>query len=378
MTTNPAGNIKSTHIYEIDLIRAITVFSVVAIHTLSYTNTLITDQAGFALANFIGHALHYNREMFMFVSGLVLTYVYFRKPLSKKSFWLKRFSVVLIPYILWTIIYVVINHPGISFLDYVKLSLWNTLTGDASFQLYYILLTLQFYAIFPWFLDFMKKVAKHPWKTLAISLVIQLVIIYIDFFYLQIGPFAKEKLVIAFVHFQDRIFLLYEFFFVLGAFGAIYLNQIQNFFAKFGKYFIIIFLLSLWAYAAYYYAQLYQWHFPIDAATSVLQPSVVLYSIVVIVFFSYLSYLWAKTKKGLSLVKIISDTSFGIYFVHVLAISLVVQFFLPLFTFMNIPLRILTVLLISFSASVIFSYMLLRIPFLSWTIGKFQQKKQSL
>jgi len=106
-------------------------------------------------------------------------------------------------------------------------------------------------------------------------------------------------------------------------------------------------------------------------ATSVLQPSVALYSTVVLIFFFYLAYLWAKRRKLYSLIKIISDTSFGIYFVHVLMLTYIAQYLLPLMSHsIPVPIKMITVLLIAFTLSVIFCFILLKIPFLSWTIGR--------
>lgn len=373
-TTN-GNNQKNSriHIYEIDLIRAITVFSVVAIHSLSYTSFLTTDKIGAQLVNLIIHALHYNREMFMFVTGLVLTFVYYNKPFSPKKFWLKRFSLVLIPYIVWSVIYVVINNSSLSFISYVKLSLWDIVTGDASFQLYYILLSLQFYAVFPLFLVFLKKVAHRPWITLAISFALQLFVIYIDFTYLQAGPLYRIKIVNMFVQYQDRIFLIYQFFFVLGSFAAMYMDATRRFLKKYGWYIPLGVIASLIGYTMYYYAQLNQFHLSMNLATSVLQPSVVLYSTVIIVFFAWVALHWEKRRKGYKLIKIISDTSFGIYFVHVLVLSLISQDLLPHVS-AAIPLVVKDsgVILLAFTVSVAFCYIILKIPLLSWTIGKAQ------
>lgn len=362
---------KPSHIYEIDLLRAIVVFSVVANHSLSYTNYQITSITGIQFVNFISHALHYNREAFMFITGLVLTYVYYHRKFSVKSFWIKRVSLVLIPYILWSVIYVVLNNPGISFVEYVKLSYWDILTGEASFQLYYILLSLQFYIIFPLFLLFIKKVAHRPWHILAVSFIIQFIILYFDFYFLQTGPYSQLPSVKTFVHYQDRIVFMYQFFFILGGFAAVYMDTLKSFFKKSGQYLFILFITSLSLYAVNYYIQLNVFHATLDQATSVLQPSVAIYSTVVIIFYCYLAYLWAERRKWYRLIKLVAVTSFGIYFVHVIMLGYVMQFLFPLLpSVLGTPLKMITVLITAFGLSVLFCYVLLKIPFLSWTIGR--------
>ena len=364
---------RKPHIFEIDLIRAITVFTVVAVHSLSYTTYLTTKTAALELLNLIGHSLHYNRETFMFVTGLVLTYVYYHREFSVKKFWMKRTLLVFIPYVLWTIIYTLINNASMTPLTYFVLILKNTITGGASFQLYYILLALQFYALFPYFLFLLKKVANHPWIVLSISLALQLIFLFFDYYFLQLGHISATPVVKLITDAQDKVIFTYQFYFVLGAFAAVYMEQATAFLKRFGRYLPVLFVAGLGLYGAYYYMQLHTFHETIGQATSVLQPSVALYSIVIIPFFSWIAMLWAKKRYAYKLVSIISDTSFGIYFVHVLVLSFIAAFILPIMSHMlPVPLTDITVLLMAFSVSVAFCYLLLKMPLLSWTIGRAQ------
>lgn len=365
------GSHTREYLHEIDLIRAITVFSVVSIHSLSYTSFLISKPQQVHFLNLVIHLLHFNREMFMFVTGLVLTYVYFSRPFSAKRFWFRRALFVLIPYLLWTLIYVILNNPGKTVLVYLHLFLSNSLTGDASFQLYYILLSLQFYVLFPLYLLFLKKVAHHPWTVLGVSLLLQLGFLYFDFHYLQTNKVHLAKGLQTLVRYQDRIVFVYQFFFILGSIAAIYMSTARAFLTRHGRLIGAAFLASIALYTLYYYAQLDLQHLSIQLATTVLQPSVVLYSTVVIAFFTLVATRWSEKVPWHRLVKAISDASFGIYFVHVLILSLTTQFLLPLVpSFAPVVGKIILVLLIAFSLSVIACLALLRTRYLSWTIGR--------
>ena len=236
-------------------------------------------------------------------------------------------------------------------------------------QLYYILLTLQFYAVFPLFLKYLRKVAHHPWITLTISLILQILIYYIDFYYLQSGPLSQLPSVQTFIHYQDRIFLIYQFFFVLGGFAAIYMNKLEAFFTKYGKYLYLIFIATLTLFALNYFVQLNQFKLSIGMATTVFQPSVAIYSLIAILFFSYLAINWAKKRKGFGFIKMISDISFGIYFVHVMILSYITQYLLPLLSTPT-PVKMISVFLLACATSVIFCLIIIKVPFLSWTIGR--------
>jgi peptidoglycan/LPS O-acetylase OafA/YrhL len=209
---------KKAHIFEIDFLRAITVFSVVTIHSFASMSYLYSKnpQATKMIALFI-HLLHYNREIFIFVTGLVLTYVYYHRPFSAVRFWSKRLLFIFVPYVLWTIIYILINNTKLPTDKYLSLFWTDLLTGNASYQLYYISLALQYYALFPFFLWFIKKVSKYPLTILIISFIIQISMIYFDFTFLQKGPLVQTSIVKNFLSpYQDRLFFSYQFFFIAG------------------------------------------------------------------------------------------------------------------------------------------------------------------
>lgn len=365
---------KRQHIYEIDLIRGITVLSVVILHSLATTQFLLTDLSQSYFINLLIHLLHYGREIFIFVTGLVLTYSYFGRPFSAKKFWLKRVLLIFIPYVFWSILYVKINNHTVGAGDYFSLLWVDILTGAASYQLYYILLALQLYLIFPWFRLFFQKVVKHPWITLSISFLIQLIFTFIDSAYLQTGVMSTSDVSQFIVSYQDRIFLAYQFFFLLGAFAGVYIDQGYQFLKKFGKFLPLLMIITLILYTIYYYiiVNLSQ---NIFYATSVFQPSVVIYSTVIIIFFVWLASLWAKQLKLYKLVKLISDVSFGIYFVHVFILALIVKYFLPVMGDSTpIGLKIGLVAVSTIILSILLCVLLLRIPQLSWTIGRTGKK----
>lgn len=367
----PAAS-SQPYIYEVDLMRALTAFTVVAIHAVSTMGFLVTGTKSVQLFNLVVHALHYNREVFVFITGLVLTYVYRAKPnFSVKQFYRKRFYLIFVPYVLWTIIYTLVHNHSFFSIGYVQLIAWNVLTGKASPQLYYIIMALQIYLLFPLFLLFIRKVQRWPWRTLAIALGVQLGLVYLDFHYIQTGPLRQYALVNHFLNYQDRLVPAYGFFLLLGGIAAVYMQQIRDFYKKYGRYVPLVMLAALLLYVLYFYAELNQLHNPMSHATTVLQPSVVMYSTVVIFFFSWFSLLWAKKRALYKLIKPLSDMSFGIFFVHFIFLSLVAYRLLPLVPFgMPVAVEILAVVLATFALSAACCYLLLKVSFLSWTIGK--------
>ena len=173
------------YIYELDLMRPVTAVTVVAVHVLSFTQFLNDTTAGVQVQNGFITSVHFTRDVFMFITALALTYVYFGKPFSGKRFWAKRSIGILLPYCIWSIAYTWVNTSQHSPAVFAKAALFNILTGNASYQLYYILLTIQLYLVLPLFLLFLKHIKQHPWRAISISFALQVLLMYFDYRYLQ-------------------------------------------------------------------------------------------------------------------------------------------------------------------------------------------------
>lgn len=370
---------KLAYIHEVDFMRALTAFTVVAIHSLSYTGFLITSYSAGVFAALIGHYLHYNRELFMFISGVVLTYRYYEtKRFPVRNFWRSRFMSIFIPYVVWSIAYVAYLHPGSSPLGFISNSAVSVVKGNASIQLYYILLALQFYALFPVFILLMRKVAKRPWWTFGISLALQLGLTYVGQSYLQSGPLSHTEFANLFVRTQDRLIIMYEFFFVLGSVVAVHFNRIRDFIRNHGTLIVSLTSLSIAVYGLYYYFQIDSLHESPVLAATVLQPSVVLYSIAIIAFIGWLAIHWARKRPFGKFVHLLSDLSFGVFFVHIFILDLIMAYLFPLVPYHQIPLPFITigVLILSFSISSAICYVFYKVPYLGWAIGRSKKRKE--
>src|SRR6266480_2123587 len=282
------------YIYELDLLRPVTALTVVAVHVLSGTTMLNHTQAGMQVQSGIFLSVHFTREIFMFITALALTYVYFGRPFSGKRFWAKRSIGVLLPYCIWSIAYTWVNTSQHAPGAFAKLALFNILTGNASYQLYYILLAIQFYLMLPLFLLFLKHVQKHPWRALSISFALQVLLMYFDYRYIQQSSLASSGVWQMVAAYQDRFLLTYQFYFILGGLAALYLKQARAFVLSHGKWILSVFVLALTALWVHFLLQVDVYHESLGYATSVLQPMMTFYSPVVIVLLGFLACRWAS------------------------------------------------------------------------------------
>src|SRR6266567_2035321 len=104
---------KRAHLHQVDLFRILTFACVIGAHVVG--NSL---DPGNVPGNGVVVILHFTRQAFFALTGFVLIYQYGRRqPLNTRAFWRKRFPLVGIPYLAWSVIYwgysiVAGLHPG--------------------------------------------------------------------------------------------------------------------------------------------------------------------------------------------------------------------------------------------------------------------------
>jgi peptidoglycan/LPS O-acetylase OafA/YrhL len=368
---------RRPHVYELDPLRTVTAASVVAVHAIALTVFLNHSDIGVQVQNAIVVALHYTREVFIFVTAFALVYVYYGKPFALKRFWAKRSIGTLLPYCIWSVIYVWVDVPGQPPVTFIKTATVDILTGNASYQLYYILLTLQFYLILPLFLLFLKRVAHHPWKVLTISFVIQVVLFYADYHLLQQGTLASSGFWQFFAQYQNRFVLVYQFYFVLGGFTALYFQQIRSYLLRYGWIAacgLVAAIAVLWL---HFVLQIRVYQEPMGLATSVLQPVMVFYSLAVILFALWIVCRWAWHKNrdgrpcGYRVWHTLSDASFGVYLIHALLLTALLKWVVPVMpAALPVAVRVFLTWFLTAASATAISVTLLHIPVLSRLVGR--------
>ena len=378
-----SGHQSRPHIYELDPLRATTAIVVVLVHVLAFTVYLNHTTIGIEIQNAVVVAVHYTREMFMFVTAFALVYVYYGKPFSTSRFYKRRALGVLLPYCAWTLVYMLFNQfvfhnqPQPTVGAFFTTLLYNIVSGRASYQLYYILLTVQFYILFPMFLPFVSFIKKHPWSTLAVSFVLEVLVFYLDYHTLQRGAGANSPFWQFIAQYQDSIVFIYQFYFILGALTALYLRQVIAFLQRFGWLTIIGFLVGIGVLWVHFFIQVLYYKEPVSYAVSVLQPVMVVYSLGVIAFFFWLAHLWAKNTRpatspgSYKLWGTLSDASFGVYLIHGLFLDWFLQSLVPgMPQIWPVAIRILLTWFLSAGCAALTSILLMNIPVASRLVGR--------
>ncbi|WP_145408952.1 acyltransferase [Paenibacillus xylanexedens] len=146
---------RPKHIGYLDFYRAIAIIAVVAIHA---TSTAVTHYAKNTFQQefyyFWNQFFQFAVPAFLFLSSLVLFYNYNSKARDRgwvPAFYKKRLLYIFVPYLVWSFIYFVVKQviAGKQPVDHLERFAGQLLTGTAHTHLYFFLIILQFYVIFP-------------------------------------------------------------------------------------------------------------------------------------------------------------------------------------------------------------------------------------
>lgn len=199
---------KKRIITEANTFRGLFCLFVVLIHTTGFATTeLQAMSAPSILFSILNTAVRCAVPAFIFVSGLTLAFSYKDKVLHLKDFYLKRFKSTVIPYILYTvfyyILYIILYHYEVSW----KFFFMKLVTGNMAYHLYFLVIIIQFYIVFPLILLAFRKFNHHALLALA-PIIHILCFIYIPMKY--------------------RFFGNYLTFFVLGCYMALEYDRVLS------------------------------------------------------------------------------------------------------------------------------------------------------
>jgi peptidoglycan/LPS O-acetylase OafA/YrhL len=159
---------------QVDAMRPVKQAGVVSTHSILYfAPAAASVGSGAALL-----LLHVSREGFFFVSACMLTYAYadLRRPGLRRFYWRRCLSVV-IPYSCWTVIYFLYLLPtahDASLAAALRHLAAMALTGY--YQLYFLLVIMQFYLVFPLVLMLLRRTRGHHGLVIAAAALAQVMI----------------------------------------------------------------------------------------------------------------------------------------------------------------------------------------------------------
>ena len=359
------------HLSQIDLVRVLTFASVIAVHVITYTNDGNSVPAYATLT-----LLHFTRSVFFFLTGFVLVYTYRKRPLAPGKFWARRMSLVGIPYLIWTVFYFGLQQIGMtpmSITDAAE-SLWGDIyKGLGWYHLYFLLVSLQFYILFPAVLRVLKATRRFHLPILIGSFVLQVAIMF-GLTYLP-APSDPNSVLGQLWANDGTIVFTYQFYLVAGCIAAFHYEAFQNWITAHSRLIVWGLVGSSVLALGWYFGALFMGANPGDA-TGVLQPEMIPWYTFVVLGLYLLGARWAQRPghggRATRIIAAASQRSFGVFLVHPAMLWVFLNEFGGFFPD-NIPQGLpLTVAAYTFAVatSLVFVEIVIRTPLAKMLIGR--------
>jgi peptidoglycan/LPS O-acetylase OafA/YrhL len=307
---------RTVHVPAADAVRVLTFACVIAVHTLSTTHPLDDPRAdGLVML------LHFTREAFFVLTAFVLMHRYGTTPPRTGPFWGRRFLLVGVPYVVWTVLYT-----GLQMVAYTGAGLvftppapetalrdlaLNLATGTAWYHMYFMLVSMQFYLLFPLFQRLLVATrGRHRW-VLAVAVVLQ---VLVD---LWIHDPAPTPIKADLLPYAGSFVGSYAFFLVLGGVVALHRERVLDVLNRHRLLVAVAVVLTGAAAEGWY-----RWAVATGAnaqfASDVFQPVMLPWVVAVVAGFALLGLVWAgrSARRSPRWVTWASERSFGVFLVH--------------------------------------------------------------
>ena len=313
---------KKPRLAAIEYIRGISMLGVIGIHVGS--QYLSNTAANIHLVALFEIASRFSVPIFFFISAFGLFYnMDLRERFDYKNFMKRRFKTVLIPYIAWSSFYII--HYTVLFHDTSLLNLkslaFKFFFGDASYQLYFLVILLWFYLLMPLWIAMVRRANL---RLLALLLVFQLVFDYVSSYMLNPYGIQQPLLKALLVYRLNYWVLHYVFIFMLGGWLAVHMEGFHAFMQRCRLSICLFFWASMAALLGYYYYLLFQTGYtPVEAVNTAhqLSPAGIFYTIGASLFF-FTIFTYQQFPHWLNpILSALGRHSYFAYLVHPVAIT---------------------------------------------------------
>jgi peptidoglycan/LPS O-acetylase OafA/YrhL len=328
VTVPPSGTRK--RLDHIDAMRPVKQAAVISTHALIFFAPLATSSAVVGLIMLT----RFSRDAFLFVSACMLTYSYKdSQTIALGHYSKRRFLSVGVPYLTWTVIYFfytsLTNVKGIPFYSFHSAAILSVaglhyfvhilLTGY--YHLYYLIVIMEFYVLFPLLMTFVRRFAKWHTHIMVFALLWQIG------FGVLVSPHLFGFKVSGVI--QTRLITSYAIYIIGGMIVALHLDPIHEWIVAKARWIVAITIAS--AFVAEVLSYLTR-HGSIPAylktGTNIFSPAILPFNIGAILCVYLLGvYLVAprRHQRTRAMVQSGSDNSYGVYLSQMLWIPFLLR-----------------------------------------------------
>lgn len=310
----PTAKPGRRYLHQIDVVRLLTFVCVIGVHAIP-----MTTDPGSAGAGGLVVLLHFTRNAFFLLSAFVLFHVYARgKQLRVGGFWRHRFFFIGVPYVVWTVVYWWIAVGGLPSGGSLRDLALALVEGTGEYHLYFLLVSMQLYLLFPALLWLVRRTAGHHLALFVVSLVVELALMSLHHWVVWPGGWAALQA-------HDYVLApMYQFYFIAGGLAAFHFDRFHAWVLGSPGTVAALVVGTALLHEGSYLAQLATTG-SAAVADDPLQPSIVPWSIAVTVGFYSLGCAYARSRRDGSrrarFVDQASLASFGVYLVHPLFLN---------------------------------------------------------
>ncbi|SCM98664.1 Uncharacterized protein BWINRASL_05036 [Bacillus mycoides] len=310
---------------EFKVLQSIAFLAVVLQSSLLYTmnqgNVLIEQSL---IMGMLFNLAKFSAPAFIFIVGFHLIRQY-TKQLVYTEYIYEKAAHLLIPYFFWSILYLLTTNDIITLQGGIK----SLLLGTAAPHLWYVIMMFQIHLLFPLlctlFYWFQKRTEnkKDIYKYMTIFACLYFLLMWYSSHYI----FNGEKLTSSTIlHYTDRSFFFYSFYFVMGGIAAVALKTWRIFTMKHIPLITILFFI-LFLFINYELFSFYGANSIHLTVSTYLKPSMFLYIVCEIIILYVLSIMIVK-RRGLlyKTLKFIGNYTYGAYLAHLFFLHIGTKF----------------------------------------------------
>jgi peptidoglycan/LPS O-acetylase OafA/YrhL len=316
-----------------------------------------------------------SRHIFFFVSGLVLMYQAYDRPRwSALAFWRRRFTTIIVPFVIWTLLYVLAGFAGLrgdtipsvtgtplQVLTRVGVQL---ITGSG--HLYFVIVLVQFYLLFPLLAGLLNRARRWHLAIAGVSLAAQ-VALTIALHYLTVNSLIWQDIN------ATREVTSYGFYLVAGAVTGAHLPAVRarvwrHRWALLGAALAVTACVQAW-----YLRAVHSGESP-GSASDPFSPELIASYLAAIVLLWLAGAWWAARSRGgrpSRLIRTTSDNSFGVYLSHIVFLDIAATCGLgSLEPAVPWPVVVLIAVSGTWIAASLFTVAVTRTPVSRWVVGR--------
>jgi peptidoglycan/LPS O-acetylase OafA/YrhL len=356
---------------QVDAMRPIKQAGVVSTHSIIY----FAPAAASVSSNAVLLLLHVSRDGFFFLSACMLTYAYAEMRLTGlRRFYWRRFVAVGIPYLCWNVIYMLNGLPRSHYATVsAALAHLGRLISTGYYQLYFLLVIMQFYVVFPLVLVLLRRTKGHHGLVLAVAAAAQVAISILTHW---------NMLPTLMVRYAQQDALTYLLYLVGGAVVAFHIEEVDAWVRRNAHLIMALTLVAGVAAEAVYYLALHHVTTVLGSGSDPFQPSVIPFNVGAITC-GYLAGValvqpW-RSRRTKALVRVGSDDSYGIYLSQMLfVVTLTSLHWGRLNSVLPWPLVCLLTVVIIFACCIALTGLLARTPLAVPLTGRKQEPWSTL